>query len=170
MSAITKPWSRSGLESLIACIDFHGRVWVPREESRSVTLSHLSRPESVLSPRAASILGENGLSRFAEFWTYGEGWYFGEGQPLSLASLASLEDFLAQYDGFGTEPSIFLTRQGHLLLGWENPRGEVIEVEFNQDGYVLFLGESDTEMEFGPGDTTKLLSLLPKSLAADAAR
>ena len=165
MSATAKTWTRSGLETLIACIDFRGRVWIPRNEPRSVTVRG---PEAILSPRAISVLGENGVSRFAEFWTYAEGWYFGKGQPLSLGSLANMEYFLAQYSDFGAEPSLFLTRRGHLLLGWEDADGEVVEVEFTPEGYILFLGVSDTELDFDLDSTSKLLALLPNSLAADA--
>lgn len=134
------------------------------------TAAIVSEPEGMLSARARAILGDNGVSRFVEFWTYQEGWHFGEGQPLSLASLGNLEYFLAQYNGFDSEPSLFLTRGGNLMLGWEDPRGEVVEVECTPDGYVLFLGADDTEQQFGLDETPRLLESLPITFASDAAR
>jgi hypothetical protein len=81
-----------------------------------------------------------------------------------------MENFLAQHNGFGTEPSVFLTRCGNLMLGWEDAEGAVIEVECTPDGYVLFLGASDTELDFGLDELPRLLGLLPGALASDVAR
>jgi hypothetical protein len=48
-----------------------------------------------------------------------------------------MERFLAAFDGFGgNEPSLFLSRDGHLILAWEDATNERVEVEFGENNYA----------------------------------
>lgn len=98
-----------------------------------------------LSQKVAAILGKNGVKRFAEFRQYREGWDSGTGKPMSLRSVGVLEFFIHQFDSLPTEPSLFLTREGNLQLGWEDAAGEPIELEFFPDRIEYFIGSKHEE-------------------------
>lgn len=93
------------------------------------------RREGSLTARAQQVLGEDGVARFHEFRSYGDGWDFGGGgSALRPQSVAAMERFLAIFDGFGeSEPSLFLSRDGHLILAWEDATDERVEVDFGED-------------------------------------
>ena len=85
----------------------------------------------VLSESSKRIIGENGLRRFEEFKRYHSGWDYGRGKPLSPRSVTVLNSFLEQLPELAArEPSLFLTHQGNLSLGWEDEHGNVVELEF----------------------------------------
>lgn len=96
-----------------------------------------------------AILGPRGVARTREFWTYPAGWDFGEGNPLSPASVALFESFLLAHADFDHRPSVFLTRKGNLALAWEDRAGERIEVEFAPAGIELYLAGNDEEAVYG---------------------
>lgn len=120
-----------------------------------------ARPQ--LSERAAAILGDNGLTRFREFSTYKAGWDFGHGLPLSPGSMASLEQFLENYNRFQRRPSLFFTREGYLALGWEAEQERDIELEFAPGHFVLYLASGDTEITIDRENLPSLLALLPRT-------
>jgi hypothetical protein len=102
-----------------------------------------------LSDRAQAILGPNGVARFQEFWAYDHGWDFGRGQSLNPRSVAVFERFIAQFGAFGERrPSIFLSRDGNLVLAWEDATGERVEIEFGRDRFIVFTARDDAEREF----------------------
>jgi hypothetical protein len=121
-----------------------------------------------LSALAASILGDNGVARFEEFWSYEDGWDFGDGKVLSLKSISSLEAFFEQFAEFRRRPSLFLTQSGNLMLGWEDAANSTIELECTPDGYVLFLGATDEEMAFSCDELSPLLEVLSQADANGA--
>lgn len=117
-----------------------------------------------LTARAQTVLGSNGVERFREFWSYENGWDFGgEGLALTRQSVVGMESFLAAFDGFGgTEPSLFLSTAGHLVLAWEDRRGARIEVEFGEGDATLFFASHDEGQSFNlPEDVASLVEAIP---------
>ena len=100
----------------------------------------------VLSENSKRIISENGLRRFEEFKRYPHGWDYGHGKPLSYRSITSLDSFLRQLPAFITrEPSLFLTHQGNLQLGWEDKHGNIVELEFFPDKVEYYLESLNDE-------------------------
>ncbi|SRR6266481_6273239 len=106
------------------------------------------RQAPTLGEKAANILGENGIRRFGEFVRYERGWDLGRGEPLSSRSVAFVNAFLNKLPELGEfRPSLFLTHEGNLQLGWEDREGNAIEIEFGPDRveyYLEGLGEERT--------------------------
>lgn len=98
-----------------------------------------------LSPRTIKILGENGITRFEVFKKYSEGWDGGHALPLSHRSTAVMESFINQFFEFHKEPSLFLTPDGNLQLGWENSQGQSIELEFYPNKIEYYIERSSEE-------------------------
>lgn len=98
-----------------------------------------------LSEKTATILGKNGLERFESFKNYSKGWDSGYGLPLSHKSIAVMEYFISQFSNFHGEPSLFLTPNGNLQLGWENTHGQIIELEFYPDKIEYYIESLDKE-------------------------
>ncbi|HUE82312.1 MAG TPA: hypothetical protein VMM84_09365 [Pyrinomonadaceae bacterium] len=111
---------------------------------RNLTIkSQEGRPR--LSEAAVRVLGENGERRFQEFAEYETGWNMGQGKALSIRSVALLERFLHEVPELADcSPSLFLSSEGNLELGWEDDRGNVIEIEFGPD-HISYYIESLSE-------------------------
>jgi len=151
-----------------------------RTESEANTVSLPQRPRKVrghwaenspqadpvtLGETAIRILGENGQRRFQEFTRYQAGWDVGRGAPLSPRSATILEAFLARLPGLATyQPSIFLTHNGNLELGWEDSGGSAIEIEFWPDRIGYYFEGLDEEgtvrLEVFPQFIEKVRSLI----------
>jgi len=102
--------------------------------------------QRLLSENSKRIIGENGLYRFEEFKRYPRGWDGGHGKPLSHRSITSLETFLRQLPELAIrQPSLFLTHQGNLQLGWEDKLGNVVELEFFPDKVEYYLESLNEE-------------------------
>ncbi len=120
------------------------------DEARDAVLTehHARRQEPTLGETAGNILGENGVRRFGEFVRYERGWDLGRGEPLSSRSVAFVNAFLNRLPELGAfRPSLFLTHEGNLQLGWEDREGNAIEIEFGPDRveyYLEGLGEERT--------------------------
>jgi hypothetical protein len=103
-----------------------------------------------LGETAGNILGENGIRRFGEFVRYERGWDLGSGEPLSSRSVAFVNAFLNRLPELGAfRPSLFLTHEGNLQLGWEDREGNTIEIEFGPDKVEYYLQGSGEERTIG---------------------
>lgn len=98
-----------------------------------------------LGNTAKRAIGELGSARFTNFLNYKDGWDGGTAKRLSYESVAVFESFLAKYSEFATEPSLFLTRNGNLKLGWEDASGSSIEIEFKPDSFSYFIEQNNEE-------------------------
>jgi hypothetical protein len=99
-----------------------------------------------LSENSKRVIGENGVRRFEEFKQYHDGWDHGRGKPLSAHSVATLEEFLRQMPELATvEPSLFLTHNGNVQLGWEDAERNAVEVEFFPDRIEYYIESRDEE-------------------------
>jgi hypothetical protein len=106
------------------------------------------------------VIGEHGLRRYEEFRRYHSGWDFGRGAPLSQRSVAAFESFVSQLpDLVRWEPSLFLTHQGNLQLGWENSDGSAAELEFFPDKIEYYL---ESLSEEGSVDLSSQQELIEK--------
>lgn len=102
--------------------------------------------EATLSESALKVIGENGNVRFEEFKRYQPGWDLGRGKPLSAHSVQILDAFLRTLPELSRfQPSLFLTHQGNLQIGWEDWLGGAVEVEFYPDRVEYFLESSNEE-------------------------
>lgn|GEM_PF-6964302 len=118
------------------------------------------RVVSELSENSKHIVGENGARRFEEFKQYRPGWDHGRGNPLSPRSITTLESFLRQLPELATlEPSLFLTHEGNLQLGWEDVQGNAIEIEFFPDKVEYYIESINEE---GAVDLEALHQLIAK--------
>ena len=127
-----------------------------------------TKPVDELSEDIIKIIGENGLQRFEQFKKYSEGWDFGIGKPLSSHSVASFKLFCKRLsepipvDSINSpqdEPSLFLTREGNLQLGWEDKEGNKIEIEFFPNKIEYYIEALDDE---GEVDLTHIYQLVDK--------
>jgi hypothetical protein len=104
------------------------------------------------------LLGPHGVSRLNEFRCYLQGWDNGNGTPLSPASEKQFTTFLQKFAGeLGKlRPSVFLTREGNLQLGWEDKSGKAVEVEFFPSHLEFFVESSNEEGTLRIEDAKKL--------------
>ncbi|MDQ3635694.1 MAG: hypothetical protein M3405_14470 [Acidobacteriota bacterium] len=132
-------YGKSNSESLLKTQDDH----VPKQKNESLILEekNVVKNENSLFPKElVNIFGENGKHRFDEFNSYEEGWYGGKGKKISQGSIFFLKQFayylpeLKQY-----RPSLFMTLEGNLSIGFEDRNGKSIEIEFfsNKAEYYL---------------------------------
>ncbi len=91
-------------------------------------------------------LGTRGWGRLLYFQRcYSQGWgENGKGQPLSPRSVEALFRFLEALPTSENKPSVFLTDEGNVELGWENSADAAVQVEFTPDGAEYFI-ERGTE-------------------------
>lgn len=114
-----------------------------------------------LSDGIKKIIGENGLQRFEQFKRYDKGWEFGTAKPLSSQSIESFKLFSEQFsEPVPKEPSLFLTREGNLQLGWEDRDGNKIEIEFFPSKIEYYIEALDDEGEVALTDISKVFDKL----------
>jgi len=118
-----------------------------------------------LSKKAISVLGTNGLRRFETFRNYEKGWDGKFSFPLSNRSIAVMEYFINQFFDFKKEPSLFLTGNGNLQLGWENLLGQKVELEFFPDKieYYVEAVEEEGQVDINEGNVSWLISVLKEN-------
>lgn len=99
-----------------------------------------------LSELAVRALGDQGRRRFESFRRYPDGWGGGKGKQLSTASVAMFERFVRRVPDIGkVRPSLFLTFQGNLQLGWKDKEQRDIEIEFTPNRWEYYLESRDAE-------------------------
>lgn len=109
-----------------------------------------SKENLILSWETLSIIGENGRLRFDEFKGYPDGWYGGQGRKLLKGSVANFERFIKRVPELKrVRPSVFLTLDGNISLGWEDSAGKSFEVEFFPDKVEYFIEKLNEESTFG---------------------
>jgi hypothetical protein len=106
------------------------------------TLDEAERDELVLQR-----LGPKGWGRLHQFRNYySQGWGEGNGRPLSPRSLEAFFRFLEAFpDIREREPSVFLTKRGHLELCWEDSVGKAIQVEFTPSEAEYYVEAEEEE-------------------------
>lgn len=114
-----------------------------------------------LSENSKRVIGENGVRRFEEFKKYHDGWDYGRGRALSAHSVATLEEFLRHLPGLAAvEPSLFLTYNGNLQLGWEDAEGNAVEVELFPDRIEYYFESRNEEGSVRRQDLHRLINQL----------
>lgn len=115
------------------------------------------KEESALSVEAITVIGENGRRRFEEFSRYNAGWYGGVGKKLSKWSVSIFERFIKEVPELKVvRPSLFLTFEGNLQLGWTNKSGHRIELDFLPDKIEYFIEPLDQDESVKLADIFKL--------------
>ena len=137
------------LSSLVSTIDPAVSESWSEIKTEEIGINEVLTNIEKLSQRVINIIGENGAKRFEVFKQYREGWDNGYGLPLSMRSTAVMESFLYKFSNFKTEPSLFLTRNGNLQLGWENKYGQIAELEFYPDKIEYYMEALDIEGQIG---------------------
>ena len=120
------------------------------------------KPVDELNEDIIKTIGENGLQRFEQFKKYNEGWDLGGiGKPLSSHSVATFKLFCKQLTGtLPDEPSLFLTHEGNLQLGWEDKEGNKIEIEFFPNKIEYYIEVLDDEGEVDLTHISQLIDTL----------
>lgn len=99
-----------------------------------------------LGEASIGIIGEHGVHRYEEFKRYHSGWDYGRGKRLSPKSVTTLESFVEQLPELAAcGPSLFLTHEGNLQLGWEDGQGNVVEMEFFSDKIEYYIESLNEE-------------------------
>ena len=93
------------------------------------------------------VLGREGVERLNRFRMYEPGWNFGEGECLSGKSFVLMEYALNKFSLFETIPSIFMSNEGMLLLGWDDKSGNKVEIEFLEESISYYIESLDEENE-----------------------
>ena len=121
-------------------------TWLSATKSFSATEYELYFVETeTLGFQTKQVLGSNATKRFEFFKQYKSGWDAGRGLPLSPRSVAVMESFISFFSDFKKEPSLFLTLEGNLQLGWEDKDNRSIEIEFFPDRIEYYLESLDEE-------------------------
>lgn len=127
----------------------------------TIDIKAILRLNRELNQSAVRLIGKNGLDRFRLFRQFPEGWDSGTGTPLLEQSVKAFELFAAQFSKqMKNEPSLFLTRSGHLQLGWEDKAGQTIELEFYPDNIEYFIEALDDEGAISLDDISALIDKL----------
>lgn len=124
-----------------------------------------SEDKPILSKATITVIGENGKNRFNEFKEYQNGWYGGKGKKISKSSVFTFEQFIKSLPELKrANPSIFLSLEGNLSLGWEDKNGLSIEVEFYPDKMEYFIESLDEESEVKLSNLFELTEKIRKLL------
>ena len=125
--------------------------------------------ESGISPRVESLvyskLDATAWQRFRNFSQWPDGWA-GEGSlSLSAVSLANFERFLesSRFATARSKPSLFMTDDGLLEIGWESSDNTAIHVTFTTKGasfYIEATGEEGNISTDGIGNLAERLTSL----------
>ena len=111
-----------------------------------------------LSENSKRVVSDNGLKRFEEFKSYPDGWDYGRGSALSKRSVRLLNSFLKDLPELrASEPSLFLTHQGNVQLGWEDVSRNVVELEFFPDRIEYYIELLNEEGSVGLQDQSQLV-------------
>jgi hypothetical protein len=125
----------------------------------------LSVLEGQLNEATKRIIGDNGVRRFNEFKRYHKGWDFGRGERLSATSVRIFNWFLGKMPDLAAyEPSLFLTHQGNLQLGWETDQG-AIEIEFFSHKLEFYIEPLNLEDAVALKNSNSLISRLRSILS-----
>lgn len=109
-----------------------------------------SKENLILSWEVLSVIGENGKNRFEAFKRYPSGWYGGKGTEISKYSVANFERFVKRLPELKlVRPSVFLTLDGNIALGWEDFEGKSCEIEFFPDKVEYFIESLNEESSVG---------------------
>lgn len=123
------------------------------------------RNKLILSREVINIIGENARNRFNEFKTYPNGWYGGKGKEISRRSIFTFEQFIKSLPELRrARPSLFMSLEGNLSLGWKDKNGQSIEVEFYSDKAEYFIESLNEESEIRLSNILELTEKLRKSL------
>ena len=141
---------------------------IPKQERELLEIEAVEpkRKENlILSREAIAIIGDNGKRRFDEFKKHSKGWYGGKGKKISEWSVLNFERFVKRIPELRQfQPSLFLTLEGNLELGWEDKNGQEIEIEFYPDKIEYFIESLNEEAVVALADiftlTEKIIKLL----------
>lgn len=141
---------------------------IPKQQRKTLEFKddEVSRKTNLsLSPEATIIIGENGTHRFDEFKTYLSGWYGGKGKKISKWSVFNFERFVKQLPELKLfHPSLFLTIEGNLSLGWKDQYEQSIEIEFHPDKIEYFIEKLDEESVIRLADIFEFTEKIKKIL------
>lgn len=145
ISASSKPYRYAfvgSTNSKVSIIPVSDRIWNSefRIDEKGISFQDLGKVTKM-------VLGHEGVDRLNKFRQYEAGWNFGEGLSLSSKSLSTMEYFIDQSFSFKVSPSIFMSNEGNLLLGWEDNAGKKIELEFQDESIGYFIESLDEENE-----------------------
>lgn len=137
-------FGKSNSESL-----FKEHHFVPKQKETALDFEETASKRNsrlVLSEAALTVLGENGEHRFDEFKSYREGWYGGKGGKLKPGSVFFLNRFTLFFPQLKFhKPSLFMTLEGNLSIGFEDKEGNSVEIEFFSDRAEYYLESSEEE-------------------------
>ena len=144
-----------------ACLETWIKEIRPIQKQTIPVLANVAK----LSKKAISVLGTNGLRRFEIFRNYEKGWDGKFSFSLSNRSIAVMEYFINQFFDFKKEPSLFLTRNGNLQLGWENLFGQKVELEFfpGKIEFYVEAAEEEGQVDIYEGNVNWLISILKEN-------
>lgn len=116
--------------------------------------------------RIENVLGTNGLERILAFKKLARGWDCGRGEPLSVASLSSLEILLAANEQLSdAHPSVFLTTLGNVQIEWSDSRGRAYEIECFANRYEYYFESLGTEGSVSSEEFSRLTSMIQEAEA-----
>jgi len=116
----------------------------------------LMRSDS-LSKFSKDVLGARGCARFDKFKEYEDGWDGANGKKLSLASVSVFELFMSKGSENISDPSLFLSKRGNLMLAWEDVHGKSVEIEFSPSSFHYYLENNDNEGSYKVAELDKLI-------------
>lgn len=79
---------------------------------------------------------------------------------MSEESVALFDDFLSGARTVPDAPSLFMTMEGNLQLGWEDVRGNAVELEFLPDSFLLYTAADEEERTFAAEKGDRLTEFL----------
>ncbi|MBF0473711.1 MAG: hypothetical protein HQK93_08270 [Nitrospirae bacterium] len=113
-------------------------------------------------------LDKHSIDRLENFKKIPSGWDEDESLQLNNDTIKTMEEFLNNLLDFNLifnkRPSIFLTNEGNVALGWENIDGKSIELEFMKDKIEYYIESIEMEdfINKTPIKINKLISELYK--------
>lgn len=138
-------------------------------QERELLKAQIAEPKSeeilVLNRDTIAVIGENGKRRFDEFKGYPRGWYGGKGHKISRWSVANFERFVKKIPELRLfHPSLFLTLEGNIALGWEDKNGQSLEIEFHPDKVEYLIEDLNEESSVGLAGIFELAEKIRKLL------
>lgn len=145
-----EPWSATRLAHEFEA-DLLNRAY--REATASVAREDLTRAVS-------ENLGEHAAERFRRFMDYPDGWDHGCGRRLDPGSIDAFLRLLRMTDLPTANVGLFMSPDGNVVINWESPTDDFIEIEIEPETLEVYLGSEDREITV-PLDEEAIRALPP---------
>lgn len=118
--------------------------------------------EDLLGSASKEALGAHGVQRLCDFTLCQAGWDGPNSKPLDLTSVIAFSRFVDETNLRPKGLAVFMSALGNVVVNWLEASGDMVELEFSEEGIHYFIESTSNEgvMPHGDVGTSKLYNLL----------